>query len=454
MRILASLGRMLLIGCLALLAPCAWSQSPPLTTLHAFQGTSPGQTPAAGLAQGADGNFYGTTANGGANGNGVVFKITPQGVLTDLYSFSATSANTDGTQPTTLVAGSDGNFYGITILGGAYSAGTVFKITPGGALTTLHAFADSDGYHPDALVQGRDGNFYGTNEYGGANETGTVFKITPAGGFTLLHSFSAINGASGNGDGAYPNAVLIQGSDGNFYGVTFRGGPNDAGTVYQITPGGTLTNLHAFNGLDGSHPTALAQGSDGNFYGITSYGGQYDNGVIFRLTPGGALTVMTSISPAGTFSAEDVTATLIAGSDGNLYGTVYGNSAYPNGAVFQLTLSGDFTVLHGSSNPSLYGHYAAHRDGQQPMKLTQGSAGNLSVTTYGGGRHTNSTVYKLTAAGALTTLYSFPNVIGPDGATPKSAPIQGSDGSFYGVSSTGGPYGEGTVYKVSPTGAL
>ena len=169
-----------------------------------------------------------------------------------------------------LVQGSDGNFYGTTYVGGANGDGTVFKTTPSGTLTTLYSFAGSDGDTPVAgLVQSRDGNFYGTTSAGGVNDGGTVFKITPSGTLTTLYSFA------GNGsDGANPFAELVQGSDGNFYGTTLSGGENNDGTVFKITPSGTLTTLYSFAGSDGDQAYAgLVQGSDGNFYGTTYAGG-------------------------------------------------------------------------------------------------------------------------------------------------------------------------------------
>ncbi len=205
---------------------------------------------------------------------------SPAQILTTLHSFGGG----DGAYPYAgLVQASDRNFYGTTRDGGASGncidkCGTVFKITPNGTLTTLHSFGGGDGAYPEAgLVQASDGNFYGTTEFGGVNNYGTVFKITPNGTLTTLHSF-------GGGDGAYPEAGLVQASDGNFYGTTTRGGANYYGTVFRITPDGTLTTLHNFGYGDGAYPYAgLVQASDGNFYGTTLNGGAYGDGTVFRL---------------------------------------------------------------------------------------------------------------------------------------------------------------------------
>src|ERR1017187_9734505 len=260
-----------------------------LTTLHAFAGyPTDGASPYAGLVQATDGNFYGTTYAGGTSGNcqggcGTVFRITPAGTLTTLHSFDWY----DGASPTgALVQAPDGNFYGTTLGGGSNngcslgsgSCGTVFKITPGGTLTTLYSFCAqhgcADGGNPYAgLVQASDGNFYGTTFGRGVNGYGTVFKITPAGALTPLYSFcSQMNCA----DGEYPQAGLVQATDGNFYGTTPEGGGgvyHQGGTVFKITSSGTLTTLYNFCSLpacaDGADSlAALLQGTDGNFYEI------------------------------------------------------------------------------------------------------------------------------------------------------------------------------------------
>jgi uncharacterized repeat protein (TIGR03803 family) len=259
-----------------------------LTTLHSFNGMD-GESPYAGLVQGSDANFYGTTSTGGANGNGgTIFEITPGGMLTTLYNFCSLIVNgvcTDGGDPRgSLVLGTDGNFYGTTAGGGAHSAGTVFAITPSGMFTTLHSFDFSDGDIPYAgLVQGSDGGFYGTTYQGGATgaNDGTIFTITPGGVLTTVYAFDGT-------DGRLPEAALVQGSDGNFYGTTLSGGTSSRspGTVFEITPSGALTSLESFDEADGEEPYAgLVQSTNGTFYGTAYYGGTGD-GTIFSLSVG------------------------------------------------------------------------------------------------------------------------------------------------------------------------
>ena len=147
-------------------------------------------------------------------------------------------------------------------------------------------------------MQGCDGNFYGTTEWGGADNFGTVFKLTPGGVLTTLVEFT---GTTGSNKGSYPRAGLVQGFDGNFYGTTYYGGASNFGTVFKLTPGGVLTTLVEFTGTAGGNiginPNAgLVQGGDGNFYGTTYYGGASGIGTVFKLTPGGVLTTLVEFT--------------------------------------------------------------------------------------------------------------------------------------------------------------
>jgi uncharacterized repeat protein (TIGR03803 family) len=248
--------------------------------------------------------------SGGDSGNGTVFKISPSGALTTLYSFCSQSNCSDGsTVIPGLVLGFDGNFYGATTLGGTSEAcpggcGTVFRITPNGALTTLLSFNGADGGHPEVPpIQASDGNFYGVVVQGGTSTAcrtygcGTVFKMTPDGAVTALHSFDLT-------DGAAP-WVLVEGTDGNFYGTTTQGGANDncsfsnlggCGTVFEISAVGALTTLYSFCSqsacADGAQPFGLTQDANGVFYGVTAFGGTQNAacgsgcGTIFSLSVG------------------------------------------------------------------------------------------------------------------------------------------------------------------------
>jgi uncharacterized repeat protein (TIGR03803 family) len=276
-----------------------------LTTLYSFCSQTncvDGKGPVGGMIQGTDGNFYGTTRSGGAAGYyGTIFKITPSRQLTSLYSFCSQANCADGDEPqSSLVQASNGNFYGTTTQGGvssycvdpAIGCGTIFEITPVGKFTTLYTFCSqpncADGDFPySGLIQASDGNLYGTTYQGGANgNDGTVFEITTSGKLTTLYSFCAQSGCA---DGASPSSGLVQGSNGNLYGTTEGGGVNCfgayCGTAYEITTKGNLTTLHTFNPpVQGANPSSILQATDGVFYGLTTNGGKEADGTVFTLS--------------------------------------------------------------------------------------------------------------------------------------------------------------------------
>jgi uncharacterized repeat protein (TIGR03803 family) len=349
-------------------------------------GAAPGSGPCCNLIQASDGNFYGTTSGGGATGNGAVFRMITGGAYSVLYSFAGSP---DGADPDAgLVQGTDGNFYGTTNGGGATGDGSAFRLTPSGALTVLHSFSSAlnDGSFPRAgLVQGIDGNFYGTTGLGGASHDGTVFKLTPEGTFTLLHSFS------GSADGASPDAGLVQGVDGSFYGTTLQGGAHGDGTVFQIGPGGVFTLLHSFGGgvSDGSGPYAgLMQGADGKFYGTTTLGGASNNGTVFQISSGGAFALLHSF-PFAAGDGTDPAAALAQGADGNFYGTANSGGAVGYGGVFQISSGGDYRFL--------YSFGSASNDGDHPggAGLVQGADGNFYGVTKIGSTQLYGTLYRI-----------------------------------------------------------
>ncbi len=365
------------------------------TTLHSFDSTD-GRLSFAGLIQATNGNLYGTTYYGGTENSGEVFEITSDGTLTMLHSFCSKSGCTDGEYTYAVpIQGIDGNFYGTTYLGGSNELGTVFKVTPSGAFTTVHTFGGPDGSEPLAgLVQATNGDLYGTTYLGGSEGDGTIFKITPSGAFTTLHSFCSQSGCT---DGENPFAGLIQGIDGNLYGTTFGGGSAKGfGTVFKITPSGTLTTLHSFctqsGCLDGQFPqTGLVQASNGNFYGTTIGGGTYGDGTIFEITPGGKLTTLYNVcSQSGCPDGNYLYASLIQATDGNLYGIMDVGGANGSGTIFKITLSGTLTTVY---------NFCSQRgcpDGQYPSgALVQDTDGNLYGTTADGGANGYGTVFCL-----------------------------------------------------------
>jgi uncharacterized repeat protein (TIGR03803 family) len=288
-------------------------------TFHNFAGTD-GASPAAAVVQAANGNLFGTTADGGANGDGTIFKITPNGTLTTIHSFDGT----DGANPSSaLIQGTDGNIYGTTNAGGTSTAcaggcGTIFRIV-GGMLMTLHSFSGTDGAIPQGgVIQGPDGNFWGTTLQGGPgcgvnpNGCGTAFNISPSGTFTLLHNFAGL------GDGGNSNSVLVFAKDGDFYGTATNGGTHGKGAIFKLTLSGIVAMVYSFcaqpNCTDGANPVGgLVQDPNGALYGTTSAGGSSSCsvngsagcGTVFNVTLGGSLTTLHAFS--GTDGSSPVT---------------------------------------------------------------------------------------------------------------------------------------------------
>jgi uncharacterized repeat protein (TIGR03803 family) len=379
------------------------------TTLVNFDGTNGGGS-FGGLIQGPDGNLYGTSIEGGANEYGAIFKVTPTGTLTTLYSFCPTRDCTDGVTPSGgLVLGTDGNFYGTTAGGGTNNEGTVFKITAAGALTTLHSFSGADGAYPHAtLLQTTDGSLYGTTAFGGNLNCyvspgdylgcGTVFRMTLGGTLTTLHIF-----AGAPTDGSIPNGGLVQGLDGKLYGTTSNGGTAQdgcfgygCGSVFRMTFSGHTTLLHSFDETDGIGPNdSLLLANDGSLYGTTS--GEDMNyslgpGSIFAVTSTGNLTTLDSFNGTDGSTPWD---SLVLATDGNLYGTtVYGgtgpcvNYSAPNGcgALFAATPAGVLTTLYNFEAT----------DGAYPYGgLLQATNGTFYGTTYAGGVDRDGTIFSL-----------------------------------------------------------
>lgn len=356
--------------------------SPKFVRLHSFgSGPNDGKSPNAGLVQGSDGNFYGTTYSGGADSRGTVFTITPDGALTTLHSFSVSIS--EGTNPNAgLVEGSDGNFYGTTTSGGASGEGTAFVVSPGGALQTLHSFTGKgrQGATPvGALVQGSDGNFYGTTESGGTAGQGTVFVMKPGGNVKTLHSFAGA-------DGAQPKAGLIQAKDGDFYGTCYGGGAFGYGTVFSINRAGKLTTLHSFSfhDNDGANPIGrLVQGRNLRFYGATLTGGSFDSGTIFAFTDAATFKTVHVFNGDGTSPNGG----LVQGSNDDFYGTASGGGTSNVGIVFEMSHSGTVTVLHD---------FDGGKGGAYPSAgVIEGNDGNLYGTTEAGGVHDDGTVFRL-----------------------------------------------------------
>lgn len=379
----------------------------------------------------------------------------PAQTFTTLASFDTTN----GAMPTAgVIQGPDGNFYGITYDGGFKNLGVAYSVTSEGTLTRIHSFCGSkgckDGSQPTGpLLLATDGDAYGTDPTGGAYGFGMIFKISKQGAFSVFYSFCAEGGDCP--DGEAPGGGLIQAADGNFYGVTTQGLGN-SGEVYKITPSGVLTVLHTFNSSDGSQPEAPPiQATDGKFYGTTQSGGTSPYGTAYTMTPDGQLTTLYNFcsQPACSDGAFPF-AGLIQAADGNFYGTtISGGACAPEndemcGTVFRISPAGALTTLYRfCSQPNC-------TDGNRPFAgLVQATDGKLYGTTESGGDYNAGTIFSIAPTGILTTLYSF-CALGPpcvDGDSPYGELLQATNGLFYGTTSSGGTNCDscGTVFTLN-----
>ena len=390
--------------CLIAAALVAQAQTP--TTLANFSAATAGPT---SIIQGSNGNFYGTAGLETSPSTGVIYQMTPAGALTTLVIAQKFD-------PVELLQGSNGNFYCSAPYSGNFGVGLIFEMTPTGAITPLYNFSGPDGANPTTgMIIASDGNFYGTTSQGGSTETssrsgwGTIFQLTPSATLTTLHNFAGADGAS-------PSSGLIQASDGNFYGTTQYGGTGSCqvefeapgcGAIFKITPQGSFTTLHSFAGADGSFPGGLIEATDGNFYGTTSGGGTGPGsgsckggcGTIFKITPAGSLTTLYSFNLT---NGAAPLAGLLQATDGNFYGTTDAGSGGCQGG------------------------------------FPPGGCG---------------TIFKITPAGALTSLYTFPPEAGTNnryGPGPGSNPlVQAANGDLFGTLEVGGSTGNGIVYELS-----
>jgi len=381
-----------------------------LKALHAFGNTSgDGSNPYAGLTMDKAGNLYGTTQSGGAFGAGTVYRLMPDGTETVLYSFTG---GTDGAMPLAgLLIDEAGNLYGTTWFGGANTCGprycgTVFRIAPDGTETVLHSFAGgSDGASPTAsLVADKAGNLYGSTSAGGnthcgGSGCGTVFKLAPDGTEAVLYAFKGRRE-----DGHFPFSGLVMDKSGNLYGTTQNGGAQcpdgGCGTVFRIAPDGKETLLHVFSGSDGRYPFKLVGDGNGNLYGTTNLGG-----------------------------------------DGNC--AKYNVHTHGCGTVFRLTEAGSFSLLH-----SFVG-----TDGFLPIGLYVDTSGNLFGTAADGGASKMGTVFEVMPDGTTKVLHSFHG--DADGSDPTGGVIADKKGNLFGTTDEGGDIGCnqngtgcGTVFKL------
>jgi uncharacterized repeat protein (TIGR03803 family) len=356
---------------------------------------------------------------------------------TPLHSFTG---KPDGASPEfgTLVRDGTGNLYGTTTNGGAFGYGSVFSVSPTGAEKVIYSFAgDPDGKYPhEGVILGGAGNLYGTTFDGGAFGYGTVFKLAMAtGAETVLYNFV------GQPDAANPDSVLARDSAGNLYGTTFFGGTSNNGTVFELNALGQEMILHNFAGppTDGSIPFAgLVRDSAGDLFGTTVSGGTNNAGAVFKLTSTGTETLLYSFTgtPDGRFPHGHLTLEAAA----NLYGTTSNGGAQGFGMVYRLTASGQETKLYS---------FTLEPDGQSPIAgLVRDSQGNFYGTTQFGGELGFGSVFKVTGAGQESVIYSFAGP--PDGQAPVAGLIIDAQGNLYGTTQQGGASNLGMVFELKP----
>jgi uncharacterized repeat protein (TIGR03803 family) len=398
-----------------LTAPTGGSADPVLRVLHSFRGDDGAAFPVNRLLEDSRGNLYGATtgATSGVGGiQGTVYKLARDRTFAIVHAFSGAD---DGSGPVgSLVAGTTGELYGTAYTGGAGcdgGCGTVFKLAPDGrSFETLHAFAggpDDGDFPKTGLTTGSAGILYGTTLSGGAYGYGTVFRLAPDGTYKVLHSF-----AGDPSDGAIPTSEPILDSTGTLYGTTGQGGAHGYGSVFRLTVDGAATLLHSFDS-EAFYPLALVKDQAGNFYGMTTGGGGSQCkvspgcGTVFKLTPDGTYTLLHAFDGPPTDGARP-TAGLVLDNGGNLYGTTaaggdgrctetvskVGTVVVGCGTAFKIAPDGKgFKVLHS---------FKGEANGAEPSPLVAGNSGKLYGTTLEGGAFGLGTIFELSGTGFVT----------------------------------------------------
>lgn len=452
---------------------------------------STGQSPADGLVKFDGTSFLGVTRAGGSDNKGVVFKVTTDGTLTKVADF--TGAANGSTPAAGMVKGSDGNFYGVTLAGGANDYGVVYKVTPAGDLSLLDSFDFQNGYYGECVMVEKSGTFYGLT--GGGAGGGVLFKITPGDASPAIAKLADLGGTLGN-EGLGSIAV---GDDGNLYATTLGAGAANAGTVVQMTTAGQISKIAELGVPTGQgFIGGVVPGPGGALYGASIVGGVHNEGALFKVTTGGVVSKIGDFQ----FNGDDQTKVIgpgpsngiMVGSDQKIYGVTGGFGSGPStvglrlfrsdaagpieeaasfGAVniknpgemmeasdgfFYGTAFGDYQQDFGcifrysSANgiEKIFQFDAASGKGPSG-RLLEGQDGALYGSTKFGGTSNKGTIFRLTKGGVFKSLASFTSAIG---ARPNGSLVVGRDGNFYGLAQGESSYGNGAVFRVSPDGKL
>ena len=420
--------------------------------LHAFGGGSAdGSDTWSGLAAGSDGVLYGTTRAGGSAGQGIVFKLNPNGAGYEiLHHFGGAG---DGQQPWAgLLEGADGKLYGTARNGGAHNNGTVFRLNKNGSnYESLRHFngAIEEGYRPEGtLIRSTDGAIYGTTRLGGRNNIGSIYKLQPDGSaFATLHDFS---GAGGDGIGT--TSRLLAASDGYLYGTTVEGGAFGYGAIFKARPDGTdyqLLHSFQFDTDDGINPyEGLSEDADGTLFGATRFGGGgADLGAIFKLNKNGSSYEVIHRFTGGAGTGSLPAAGVIVGSDGKLYGRTLEGGTDDGATVFRLNRDGtNFEILHRSPLSGGNTFYAY-------TGVIEASDGRLYANSIGDGNQGGGAVISLNKDGSdFRVLHQFSDT-GTDGRWPEGGVIEASDGILYGTTSAGGNFDWGALFRINKDGS-
>ena len=414
------------------------AHSQTISSVRDFNTFADGTHPEMREVQAPDGTIYGTTTTGGKHNTGTVFKITPAGKFQTIYNFGGDFF--DGSYPSgALAIGPDGSIYGTTYLGGKFSKGTAFKVTPDGVESVIANFSTVGILPRGGLIyNSADGYFYGTTSAGGNNQYGTVYKLSPAGVITVISYFSATTGNT-------PWAPLVLNpADGLLYGTTTQGGDTGSqGAVFKVTTSGTLTVVKSLTSSTGYAPgsSGLTVGTDGNLYGVTSYGGLSDFGTVYKVHAGAFATIYNF--PSNSTGARPNT-TLIAAHDGALYGEASADEDNTGAGIYKVTLGAAPAVSNVYNFPAATAGY-----GSNPLILS--ADGLLYGSIYDKTFKNTGILFKVATTGPLTVIEDLTDGF-RDGALPITAPIAGHDGNLYGTTLHGGSYNAGAIYRITPSG--